>query len=85
MPGLFSVQHAGGGKAQQYFLRGFDADHGTDIAFSIDGAPINMVSHGHGQGFSDLHFIIPETVRIARRDQGTVLGAAPVTSPRPAR
>jgi TonB family protein len=62
VPGLFSVQHAGGGKAQQYFLRGFDADHGTDIAFSIDGAPINMVSHGHGQGFSDLHFIIPETI-----------------------
>ena len=62
VPGLFSVQHAGGGKAQQYFLRGFDADHGTDIAFSIDGTPINMVSHGHGQGFSDLHFIIPETV-----------------------
>jgi TonB family protein len=62
VPGLFSVQHAGGGKSQQYFLRGFDADHGTDIAFSIDGAPINMVSHGHGQGFSDMHFIIPETV-----------------------
>jgi TonB family protein len=62
VPGLFSVQHAGGGKAQQYFLRGFDADHGTDIAFSVDGTPINAVSHGHGQGFSDLHFIIPETV-----------------------
>jgi TonB family protein len=62
IPGLFSVQHSGGGKSHQYFLRGFDADHGTDIAFSIDGAPINMVSHGHGQGFSDLHFIIPETI-----------------------
>jgi TonB family protein len=62
VPGLFAVQHSGGGKADQYFLRGFDADHGTDIAFSIDGTPINMVSHGHGQGFSDIHFLIPETV-----------------------
>jgi hypothetical protein len=60
VPGLFAVQHAGGGKANQYFLRGFDADHGTDIAFLVDGVPINMVSHGHGQGFSDLHFLIPE-------------------------
>lgn len=62
VPGLFSVQHAGGGKSQQYFLRGFDLDHGTDLAFFIDGAPINAVSHGHGQGYSDLHFIIPETI-----------------------
>ncbi len=61
-PGLLVVQHAGGGKANQYFLRGFDADHGTDIAFSIDGIPINMVSHGHGQGYADTNFIIPETV-----------------------
>ncbi|HRG96385.1 MAG TPA: TonB-dependent receptor plug domain-containing protein, partial [Polyangiaceae bacterium] len=61
-PGLLVVQHAGGGKANQYFLRGFDADHGTDIAFSLDGVPINMVSHGHGQGYSDTNFIIPETV-----------------------
>ena len=56
------VQHSGGGKANQYFLRGFDADHGTDLALSIDGIPINMVSHAHGQGFSDTNFIIPETV-----------------------
>ncbi len=61
-PGLVMVQHSGGGKANQYFLRGFDADHGTDIAFSIDGIPINMVSHAHGQGFSDTNFIIPEIV-----------------------
>jgi hypothetical protein len=61
-PGLFVVQHAGGGKANQYFLRGFDADHGTDIAFSLDGVPVNLVSHGHGQGFADWHFLIPETV-----------------------
>ena len=62
VPGLFAVQHSGGGKANQYFLRGFDADHGTDVAFFVDGAPVNMVSHGHGQGFSDFHFLIPEVV-----------------------
>jgi len=62
VPGLFIGQHAGGGKAEQIFLRGFDIDHGTDVALSVDGMPINMVSHAHGQGYSDLHFIIPETV-----------------------
>lgn len=62
VPGLFIGQHAGGGKAEQIFLRGFDVDHGTDVALSVDGMPINMVSHAHGQGYSDLHFIIPETV-----------------------
>jgi TonB family protein len=61
-PGLVMVQHSGGGKANQYFLRGFDADHGTDVALSIDGIPINMPSHAHGQGFSDTNFIIPEAV-----------------------
>jgi outer membrane receptor protein involved in Fe transport len=61
-PGLTMVQHSGGGKANQYFMRGFDADHGTDIALSIDGIPINMVSHAHGQGYADTNFIIPETV-----------------------
>lgn len=61
-PGLVLVQHSGGGKANQYFIRGFDADHGTDLALSIDGVPINMVSHAHGQGFSDTNFIIPEVV-----------------------
>jgi TonB family protein len=61
-PGLLVVQHAGGGKANQYFLRGFDADHGTDVGLSIDGIPINMVSHAHGQGYSDTNFIIPELI-----------------------
>src|SRR5436189_2862217 len=61
-PGLVLVQHSGGGKANQYFLRGFDADHGTDLALSIDGVPINLVSHAHGQGFADTNFIIPEVV-----------------------
>ncbi len=62
VPGLFIAQHAGGGKAEQLFLRGFDLDHGTDIAISVDGMPVNMVSHAHGQGYADLHFVIPETV-----------------------
>ncbi len=61
-PGLVMVQHSGGGKANQYFLRGFDADHGTDLALSIDDVPINLVSHAHGQGFADTNFIIPEVV-----------------------
>jgi TonB family protein len=71
VPGLFSVQHAGGGKAQQDFLRGFNLDHGTDLAFFIDGVPINAVSHAHGQGYSDLHFIIPETVARIDSTKGT--------------
>jgi TonB family protein len=70
VPGLFSVQHAGGGKAHQYFLRGFDEDHGTDLAFSVDGAPVNAVSHAHGQGYSDLHFLIPETVETLESSKG---------------
>ncbi len=61
-PGLITAQHAGGGKAEQIFLRGFDVDHGTDVAISVDGVPVNMVSHGHGQGYADLHFLMPEVV-----------------------
>ncbi len=63
VPGLFIGQHAGGGKAEQIFLRGFDIDHGTDVALSVDGMPVNMVSHAHGQGYADLHFLIPETIK----------------------
>ena len=62
VPGLLIGQHAGGGKAEQLFLRGFDIDHGTDITISVDGMPVNMVSHAHGQGYADLHFLIPETL-----------------------
>ena len=62
VPGLFIAQHAGGGKAEQLFLRGFDLDHGTDIALSLDGMPVNMVSHAHGQGYADFHFVMPEVV-----------------------
>ena len=62
VPGLFIGQHAGGGKAEQLFLRGFDIDHGTDVAITADGIPVNMPSHAHGQGYADLHFLIPETI-----------------------
>ena len=63
IPGFVAVEHSGGaGKADQYFLRGFDADHGTDVAFFTDGMPINLRTHAHGQGYTDLNFIIPETI-----------------------
>ena len=63
IPGFIAVEHSGGaGKADQYFLRGFDADHGTDVAFFTDGMPINLRTHAHGQGYTDLNFIIPETI-----------------------
>lgn len=62
VPGLFIGQHQGGGKAEQIFIRGFDCDHGTDISLNVDGIPVNMVSHAHGQGYADSHFIIPETM-----------------------
>ena len=63
VPGFVISQHQGGGKAEQYFLRGFDADHGTDVALFVDGLPVNLRSHAHGQGYSDLHFLIPELVQ----------------------
>lgn len=75
VPGLFIGQHAGGGKAEQIFLRGFDIDHGTDIAIDVDGLPVNMVSHAHGQGYSDLHFLIPETVQKIDFDKGAYLAS----------
>lgn len=62
VPGLIVTQHAGDGKANQYFLRGFNLDHGTDFATTVSGVPVNMPSHAHGQGYSDLNFLIPELV-----------------------
>lgn len=70
VPGLFIAQHAGGGKAEQMFLRGFDLDHGTDINISVDGMPVNMVSHAHGQGYADLHFLQPEVIEHIDFDKG---------------
>lgn len=75
VPGLFIAQHAGGGKAEQLFLRGYDLDHGTDIAITVDGIPVNMVSHAHGQGYADLHFLIPETTEKINFDKGPYNGA----------
>ena len=62
VPGVIATQHSGTGKANQYFLRGFNLDHGTDFAGFVDGVPINMRTHGHGQGYLDLNFLIPELV-----------------------
>ena len=68
VPGVIVTQHSGDGKANQYFLRGFNLDHGTDFATFVDGMPVNMRSHAHGQGYTDLNFVIPELVdRIAYR------------------
>ncbi len=63
VPGMIVTQHSGTGKANQYFLRGFNLDHGTDFAVDIEGMPLNMRSHGHGQGYLDLNPIMPELVR----------------------
>jgi hypothetical protein len=63
VPGLIVTQHSGEGKANQYFLRGFNLDHGTDLAIKIDGMPVNMPTHGHGQGYADLNFMIPELIQ----------------------
>ncbi len=63
VPGLIVTQHSGEGKANQYFLRGFNLDHGTDIAITMDGIPVNMRTHGHGQGYADTAFMIPEIMR----------------------
>ncbi len=62
VPGLIATQHSGEGKANQYFLRGFNLDHGTDFSVTVDGVPVNMPTHGHGQGYSDLSFMIPELI-----------------------
>jgi outer membrane receptor protein involved in Fe transport len=71
VPGLTVTQHSGDGKANQYFLRGFNLDHGTDFASRVDGLPVNMPTHGHGQGYSDINFLIPELVRRVDYKKGT--------------
>ena len=70
VPGLIVTQHSGEGKANQYFLRGFNLDHGTDLAITVDGMPVNMPTHGHGQGYADINFLIPELVRSANVRKG---------------
>jgi outer membrane receptor protein involved in Fe transport len=61
-PGLIVTQHSGEGKANQYFLRGYNLDHGTDLAITVDDMPVNMRTHAHGQGYADLNWLMPETV-----------------------
>lgn len=71
VPGLIVTQHSGDGKANQYFLRGFNLDHGTDLATSVDGVPVNMPTHAHGQGYTDINFVIPELVHSVEYRKGT--------------
>lgn len=75
IPGMISTQHAGGGKANQYFLRGMNLDHGTDFAMSLDGMPLNMRTHAHGQGYTDLNPLIPELVESLDYAKGTYTAA----------
>jgi len=70
VPGVIITQHAGGGKANQYFLRGFNLDHGTDFATFLDGMPLNLPTHGHGQGYSDMNIVIPELVQRVNYQKG---------------
>ena len=70
IPGMAATQHSGNTKANQYFLRGFNLDHGTDFTVSLDGVPLNMRTHGHGQGYLDLNGIIPEVVETIRYRKG---------------
>jgi hypothetical protein len=70
VPGLIVTQHSGEGKANQYFLRAFNLDHGTDLAVEVDDMPVNMPSHAHGQGYADLNFLIPELVDDLRYKKG---------------
>ncbi len=71
VPGMVATQHSGSGKANQYFLRGFNLDHGTDFATFVDAMPVNMRSHGHGQGYTDLNFIIPELIGEVKYKKGS--------------
>ena len=70
IPGLIISQHSGGGKANQYYLRGFQLDHGTDLDASIDGVPVNLGTHAHGQGYSDVNYLIPELVSYVEFKKG---------------
>ena len=71
VPGLIVSQHSGDGKANQYYLRGFNLDHGTDFSTSLMNMPVNMPTHAHGQGYTDLNFLIPELVERVQYRKGT--------------
>ena len=82
MPGVIVTQHSGEGKANQYFLRGFNLDHGTDFATTAVGIPVNMPTHAHGQGYSDLNFLIPELVTgVQFSVDGSPVGPVDTTAP----
>lgn len=70
VPGMLATQHSGPGKANQYFLRGFNLDHGTDFSVTVDGIPLNLPTHGHGQGYLDLNSLIPEMVETIEFQKG---------------
>jgi outer membrane receptor protein involved in Fe transport len=76
VPGVIVTQHSGDGKANQYFLRGFNLDHGTDFATFVGGMPVNMPTHGHGQGYTDLNFLIPELVQRIEYRKGPYFAAS---------
>jgi outer membrane cobalamin receptor len=71
IPGLVISQHSGGGKANQYYLRGFQLDHGTNLESVFDGVPVNLGTHAHGQGYSDINDLIPELVGSVEFKKGT--------------
>jgi len=76
VPGLVVSQHSGEGKANQYFLRGFNLDHGADMALYLDGVPLNMRTHGHAQGYADSNFLIPELLAYVLARKGAVTNDA---------
>ena len=71
VPGLQVTSHSGEGKANQYLMRGYNLDHGTDLAVSVDGMPVNNPTHAHGQGYTDLNFMIPELATNIKFTKGT--------------
>ena len=73
VPGLDVTSHSGEGKANQYLMRGYNLDHGTDLATFVDGMPVNEPTHAHGQGYTDLNFLIPELATDILLHQGNVL------------
>ncbi len=70
VPGMIATQHSGNGKANQYFFRGFNLDHGTDFRTEVNGMPVNLPSHGHGQGYTDVNFLIPEVIETVEYRKG---------------
>ena len=76
VPGLVISQHSGEGKANQYYLRGFNLDHGTDFSTTVMGMPVNMPTHAHGQGYADVNFLIPELISVLQVQEGPLLGGS---------